>query len=303
VDLDLRKLRYFMAVAEQLNFGRAAESLHIAQPVLSRQIRAFEDELKVRLFVRDSRGTALTPAGEQLRADAPALLTEAEAVYRRVRRAARGPRTFAVGFMPGLLVTGPVRALGRAHPDLAVEVLRTGWDNQVLALHDGRVDVSYLRLPVDAQGLAVRPLFTEPRVVMLPTEHSLAGKETVRIGDLVCDRLLQPPEVVPEWRDAVIHASPLPDVGAGPLTRPNAMSHSVEEKLEMVAAGRGIVVLPESTALFYRRPDVVGVPIEDIGPNQVAIAWDASRREPLIAEYVALAVQAADTQRASPAPE
>jgi DNA-binding transcriptional LysR family regulator len=307
VDLDLRKLRYFMAVAEQLNFGRAAEALHIAQPVLSRQIRAFEDELKVRLFIRDSRGTVLTPAGEQLRADAAALLTEAEAVHRRVRRAARGPRTFAVGFMPGLMVTGPVRALSRAHPDLAVEVLRTGWDNQVLALRDGRVDVSYLRLPVDVHGLALRPLFTEPRLVMLPTEHPLAGKETVRVADLVREPLLQPPDVVPEWRDAALRAATaagsLPRDRVPPPTRPTVISHTVEEKLEMVAAGRGIVVLPESTALFYRRPDVVGVLVEDIGPNRVAIAWDAARQEPLIAEYVALAVQAADTQRASPTPE
>ena len=86
-DVDLRKLRYFVAVAEQLHFGRAAEALHIAQPVLSRQIKALEDELKAQLFVRDKRATELTPAGRQLLADAGPLLANADALRRRVARA------------------------------------------------------------------------------------------------------------------------------------------------------------------------------------------------------------------------
>src|ERR1700731_4106480 len=90
-DVDLRKLRYFVAVAEQLHFGRAAEALHVAQPVLSRQIRALEDELKAQLFVRDKRATELTPAGQQLLADAGPLLAGADALRRRVTRAACGP--------------------------------------------------------------------------------------------------------------------------------------------------------------------------------------------------------------------
>lgn len=93
-DVDLRKLRYFVAVAGELHFGRAAEVLHIAQPVLSRQIRALEDELKAQLFVRDKRATELTPAGQQLLADAEPLLASAEALRRRVARAARGPGSF-----------------------------------------------------------------------------------------------------------------------------------------------------------------------------------------------------------------
>jgi DNA-binding transcriptional LysR family regulator len=287
VDLDLRKLRYFMAVAEHLNFGRAADALHIAQPVLSRQIRAFEDELKVQLFARDKRGTALTPAGEQLRIDGAALLNEADAAHRRLRRAARGTRTFAVGFMPGLIVTGPVRALTARHPDLSVEVLRTGWDEQVQALHDGRIDVSFVRLPIDQQGLALRPLFSESRVVVVPVEHRLAGKETVSITDLVDEHLLQPAEVVPEWRDIAAELR-----CRGGVAQEGKVVHTVEEKLELVATGRGIVVLPESTATFYRRPDVTSALIEDIGPNQVALAWEAGRRDALIEEFVALALEA-----------
>src|ERR1700716_3190969 len=104
-DVDLRKVRYFVAVAERLNFGRAAEALHIAQPVLSRQIRALENELKAQLFVRDKRTTELTAAGHQLLADAKPLLANADALRRRVGRAARGADTFTVAFMPGLIVT------------------------------------------------------------------------------------------------------------------------------------------------------------------------------------------------------
>ena len=107
MDVDLRKLRYFVAVAEELHFGRAAERLHIAQPVLSRQIRALEDELKAQLFVRDRRRTELTAAGEQLLADARPLLAGATRCACASGRAARGENSFTVGFMPGLIVTLP----------------------------------------------------------------------------------------------------------------------------------------------------------------------------------------------------
>jgi DNA-binding transcriptional LysR family regulator len=116
MDLDLRRLRYFVAVADRLNFGRAAEALHIAQPVLSRQVRALEQELKVQLFERGNRATRLTPAGEALLDEARPLLAAADTVRRKVRDAAAGQRTFAVGFMPGLIVTPAVRELSRTAP-------------------------------------------------------------------------------------------------------------------------------------------------------------------------------------------
>jgi DNA-binding transcriptional LysR family regulator len=281
-DVDLRKLRYFVAVAEQLHFGRAAESLHIAQPVLSRQIRALEDELKVQLFARDNRGTELTPAGRQLLADARPLLANADALRRRVARAARGPGTFTIGFMPGLIVTDAVRAMMDRHPQLTVDVLRTSWDDQTEVIRDGRADVSYVRLPADQRGLQIRPLLTEPRVAVLPDEHRLAGKNSISIGDLADDHLLQDPEAVPEWRDI---ATELRN-----RHRPNApIFRTVEEKLEHVAAGHGIVLLPLSTAAFYTRPGVSYTHVSDIPPNQVCLAWDATRRSPLIQDFAAIA--------------
>ena len=288
MDVDLRKLRYFVAVAEQLHFGRAAEALHIAQPVLSRQIRALEDELRVRLFVRDRRSTELTSAGRQLLDDARPLLASAEALRRRVVRAGRGTSTFTVGFMPGITVTSAVRALTDRHPDLSVELVRTSWTDQVEVLRDGRVDVSIVRLPIDQRGLSLRPMFADPRVVALRSDHRLAGKESVEIADLADEHLLQDPDAVPEWRDVAIELRE----GTSPGF---PVFHSIEEKLEHVAAGRGIAIIPVSTASYYTRPDVVHLPVDDLGPNQVSVAWMASRRSRVILEFADVVADQAPT--------
>ncbi len=282
MDVDLRKLRYFVAVAEELHFGRAAERLYIAQPVLSRQVRALEEELGAKLFVRTKRSTELTPAGRQLLDDARPLLASADAVRRRVAQAARGPKTFTVGFMPGITVTPAVRAFAAAHPDLEVEVIRTTWDDQVDVLHDGRADVSIVRLPIDQAGLSLRPLFEEPRVAMLPSDHRLAGKPMIEITDLADEHLLQNPDAVPEWRDIAVELR---------LGRPKPVTayRSVEEKLEHVAAGRGVSIIPLSVASYYQRPDVAVVPVSELATNKVALAWIASRRSRLLYDFAELA--------------
>jgi DNA-binding transcriptional LysR family regulator len=226
MDLDLRKLRYFVAVAEELHFGRAAERLHIAQPVLSRQIRALEEELKAELFRRDRRGTTLTAAGEQLLEDAPPLLAGSEALLRRVRSATEASRTFTIGFMPGITFTPAVVALTARHPGVNVRLLRTSWDNQVEVLRDGRADVSIVRLPIDQHGLQVRPLFQEPRVVVLPAGHHLADRQSVTIADLAAEHLLQDPDAVPEWRDVAWEMREGNRTEVPPI-------YQVEEKLEL----------------------------------------------------------------------
>jgi DNA-binding transcriptional LysR family regulator len=278
VDVDLRKVRYFVAVAEELHFGRAAERLHIAQPVLSRQVRALEEELHAQLFVRDRRSTELTAAGRQLLEDSRPMLAAADALKRRVTRAARGSATFTIGFMPGLTVTDAVRALTARHPGLSVELVRTTWDDQIEVLHDGRADVSVVRLPVPPRGLSVRPMFEEPRVAVLPAAHRLAGKESVSITDLAAEHLLNDPDAVPEWRDIAV------ELRAGGRPRVHGF-HSIEEKLEHVAAGLGIAVVPLSTSEYYTRPDVTCVPVCDLPPNQVSLAWMASRRSRLIHDF------------------
>lgn len=284
MDVDLRKLRYFVAVAEHLHFGRAAEALHIAQPVLSRQIKVLEDDLKALLFVRDKRATELTPAGAQLLAEARPLLANAAALRRRVTRVARGPATFVVGFMPGLIVTAPIRALVSRHPELTVEVIRTTWADQTDVIHDGRADVSFVRLPIDQQGLTIQQLHTEARVAALPADHRLAGKGTISIADLADEHLLQDPNAVPEWRDIATELRTR-------TRRPAPFFHSVEEKLEHVAAGHGVCVLPLSVAMFYSRVDITHVAITDIAPNQICLAWDSTRRSRVIHEFAAIAAE------------
>jgi DNA-binding transcriptional LysR family regulator len=250
--------------------------------VLSRQIRALEEELKAELFRRDRRGTTLTAAGEQLLEDAPPLLAGSEALLRRVRSATEASRTFTIGFMPGITFTPAVVALTARHPGVNVRLLRTSWDNQVEVLRDGRADVSIVRLPIDQHGLQVRPLFQEPRVVVLPAGHHLADRQSVTIADLAAEHLLQDPDAVPEWRDVALEMREGNRTEVPPI-------YQVEEKLELVAAGAGVCVIPLSTARFYTRPDVIPVPINDIGPNQVCLAWMATRRSPLIRDFVEVA--------------
>jgi DNA-binding transcriptional LysR family regulator len=158
------------------------------------------------------------------------LLANADALLRRVGRAACGVDTFTVGFMPGLIVTAAVRALTARHPELNVDVIRTSFDDQTDAIHDGRADVSYVRLPIDQRGLQVRSLMAEPRVVVLPADHRLAGKDSVEIADLAGEHLLQDPDAVPEWRDIA------EELSTG-CRRAEPTISIVEEKLERVAAG------------------------------------------------------------------
>jgi DNA-binding transcriptional LysR family regulator len=281
MDLDLRKLRYFVAVADQLHFGRAAEELHIAQPVLSRQIRALEHDLGAPLFTRDRHGVVLTDAGRQLLTDAGPLLASAHAVRRRVSVAARGSLRLVVGFRAGIPVIPAARAFEARHPDVIVDVQRIEGDDQAPMLLDGRIDVGYVRLPIDEAGLRVIPLYTEPRVAVLPAGHRLAGKEAVTEADLAGEPLIWPagPGTQPTRR-------PHPD--AGYLVR------GVDETLEHVAAGRGISFLARSAAVFYSHPEVSYVPIPELAPDEVCLAVAASRTSPLVDDFVAAAETTAE---------
>jgi DNA-binding transcriptional LysR family regulator len=218
----------------------------------------------------------LTDAGKQLLADAGPLLASAHAVRRRVAVAARGSQRLVVGFRMGIVVTHAVRAFGAAHPDVIVDVQRLEWDDQAAKLLDGRVDVGYVRLPIDETGLRVTPLFTEPRVVVLPAGHRLAGKEQVTEADLAGEPLI--------W-----HVDP----HTQPTRRPHPTSghfvRGVEEKLEHVAAGRGISFLPRSATAFYSRPDISYVPIPELAPDEVCLAVAESRRSPLAEDFLAAA--------------
>jgi DNA-binding transcriptional LysR family regulator len=289
-DISVRRLQYFVTVAEELNFGRAAALLHIAQPVLSRQIAVLERELGVTLFERSARGTALSAAGRTLLAEARAVLASADALQRRAALLARGGQRLAIGFMPGLVVSPLVQLLSGQFPALDLEMVRTSWDDQVTMLRDGRIDLSLVRLPTELQGLSTEPLLTEPRVAALPASHPLAGQATLSLADLAALDLLQDPAAVPEWRTERLRQGLAP-APAGDTPRPRA----VEEKLEHVAAGRGVAVLPASTARFYQRPDVIYRPVTGLAPNEVVLAWVPHRTS----AAVEFAVRHADALRVS----
>jgi DNA-binding transcriptional LysR family regulator len=273
MDLDLRKVRYFVAVAELLHFGRAAERLHIAQPVLSRQIRALEKELAVSLLERGSHGVALTAAGRQLLDDAGPLLASADATRRRAYRAAHGPHRLVVGFRAGVVLSRVLRAFCAGRPDVSVEARRVEWDDQEDLILDGTVDVAFVRPPVRERGLKLLPLFTEELVAMLPADHRLAGKQELASADLDGEPRLR-------------YADPGPD---------DVPIRTIEEKFERVVAGQGITLVPRSVADQYSRPDIAYVPVPDAEPARVLLAWDASRRSPLIAAFADVAGTEAGT--------
>ncbi|GAS98560.1 Cat operon transcriptional activator CatR [Mycolicibacterium canariasense] len=268
-DVDLRKLRYFVVTADTLNFGQAATALHITQPVLTRQIRALETELGVAVFERSSRGTSLTEAGAALLPEARTLLRSAQALKRRARRSTHGAGTLVVGFMPGVVPTPLLRALRERYPNVSVDVIRTSWDDQVEVIHDGRADLSFVRLPVDRTGLEIVPVFTEPRVAVLSRAHALAGRTVLTLDDLVGLPLLQDPVAVPELLGtrAAADARPQP---------------TVEEKLERVVIDDGFVIVPASTAHAYPRPDVVLRPVDGLAPSEVALVRSTTARSDLL---------------------
>jgi DNA-binding transcriptional LysR family regulator len=281
MDLDLRKVRYFVAVAETLHFGRAADELHIAQPALSRQIRALEHDLGTPLLTRDSHGVALTDAGRQLLTDAGPLLASAHAVRLRVTAAARGSQRITVGFRAGIPVAPAVQLFAAQHPDVLVDVRRIEGDDQAPMLLDGRIDVGYVRLPIDETGLRVVPLYTEPRVAVLSSGHRLAGKEQITEADLDGDPLI--------WHaDASTQPTRRPHPNAGYLVR------GVDETLEHVAAGRGISFLARSATVFYSHPDISYVSVTDLAPEQVCLAVPAARTSPLVNDFFAAAQASAE---------
>ncbi|MCH5674430.1 LysR family transcriptional regulator [Streptomyces gilvus] len=290
IDIDLRRLRYFVTVAEELSFVRAAERLDMTQPALSRQIRALEEDLRASLLQRGPLGTVLTPAGGQLLEDARPLLAAALALQRRVRRASRAEHDFTIGLMPGVIVTPILRQFRALAPEINVQVLHTALTDQVDHLLDGRVDVCFVRLPLLVDTFEIVPLFPEPRVLALADGHPLAQAQLVDIDELTPYRLLQEPGDVPEWRGSDFDATPAPH-------RPKAgLPVSIEESLEAVASGTGFIVVPAGLADFYRRPDIRYVQLTGVAPRLVALAYARNRKMPSIDKFVKIVIAALGSQ-------
>ncbi|CAL9342269.1 LysR substrate-binding domain-containing protein [Streptomyces werraensis] len=296
-DLDLRRLRSFVAVAERLHFGQAAAALHVTQPALSRQIQQLEHDLGVSLFRRSSREVALTPAGEQFLQDSRELLAAARAAQNRARRIAAGEGVLKVGFMLSSDITAPLHAFSAREPEVRIELVRLRWWSQSADLLDGTADVGFVRLPVDADRLRVLPLYQEGLCAVLPVRHPLAGEDTVGLRALADEPLLHYAGASPAW-SAVWNADPRPD-GTRWLRGPDV--HDMEEILAYVRAGSGVVMVPESVAAVFPRPDIAYVPLADVSPGTVALAWDGDRPSPLVETFVdATRTTAVDVTRPTP---
>jgi LysR family transcriptional regulator, benzoate and cis,cis-muconate-responsive activator of ben and cat genes len=272
-DVEVRELRYFLAVAEELNFSRAAERLGIAQPPLSRAIRELERRIGATLFERTSRRVSLTPAGRTLLAEAVPALDAVSAAARRTRRAAT-PR-LVVTAKPGIateLLRGIVEDFAREPDAPAVDVVVSGFGQQSAMLRDGRADLALIGTPYDRRGIHLEELTSEPRVAALP-----AGHELVRRRVLYCRDLAGLP--FPDWPGADEDERDYwsgRDVHGGPVA-PGPAAGDSSQIIEAVALGRTVALIPASLAGYNRRSDIVYRPVRDASPYGVAIAWPEGR--------------------------
>ena len=278
VDLDLRLVRYFTVVADHRHFGRAAAALLVAQPSLSRQIRRLETQVGARLLDRTSQGTRLTEAGEVFLPRAKALLRSAAQTAAATRAAAQ-PCRITIGYTPGLIVTEAVRSLRRQHPDADVHTLHLGWNEPREALLDHRVDAAVTRLPLRTDGLHVTILYDEPRLLLVPLDHRLAGKESVTLDDIADEPIPRFPDPAYNayWRiDPRPDGSPAPD---GPLVT------ALEDKNELIAAGQAVAIIPGGLPAGSIRPDLTTIPLHGVEPSHVVLATRAGDRSRLVAAF------------------
>ena len=281
--METRELRYFVAVAEELHFGRAAQRLGMAQPPLSRAISRLERRLGVALLERTSRTVALTGAGSVLLREGRAALDAVDAADRRARRAA-----LAATGRPGLVLVAKAGASGEllaklldahaAEPGAAdIDVLLCGIGEQEGLLRDGRADVALLHRPFDSTvGFDTEELCTEGQVVVLPAGHPLAGRAHLRTADVAA----LPGLPLPRWprRDGTYPDGPGPEV------------HDHAQLLQLIALGRAAAVLPESCRAQLG-PDLAAVPLPDAPTVTTVIAWPPHSRSLALAGLVRAATR------------
>ncbi|WP_329128996.1 LysR family transcriptional regulator [Streptomyces sp. NBC_01476] len=279
-DLDLRLVRCFTVVAELRHFGRAAAVLHLTQSSLSRQIRRLEEQVGARLLDRTPQGSRLTEAGEVFLPLATAVLRSSTQAVVRARAAAR-PSRVTIGYTANLIVTPAVSELRRRHPDAEVRTQHLSWREPRAALLEHRVDAVVTRLPFATDDLHVTVLYDEPRALLIPRDHRLAGKESVTLDDIADEPM--PRAADPAW-NAFWRIDPRPDGSAAP---DGPLIDAVEDKIELIAAGQGVAIIPGSAGVsgFHFRPDLTTVPLEGVEPSHVVLATRAGDRSRLVAAF------------------
>ncbi|NUS02945.1 MAG: LysR family transcriptional regulator [Nonomuraea sp.] len=281
MDAHIRDLRYFVAVAEELSFTRAAaERLFISQPSLSRQIRQLELSMRTRLFERDRRRVALTSAGAALLPLAKRIIEQWEDARRAVALA-REERTLTVGFQTRI-GRGLVPSIAGALPGWELRFRQVGWGDPSVGLGDGQVDVAVAWLPVPGDGAYEWTVVsTEERWVALPAGHRLAAQAEVGLDELAGEPFVALPVTAGPMRDFWLAAEQ--------RTRPalvGAEADTAEEAFEAVASGRAVALVSAGNAELYRRDDVVTRPVPGLPPSRLAIVWRRDDRRDAVRALV-----------------
>lgn len=258
--LETRELAYFVAVAEELHFGRAAEQLGIAQPALSKAVQRLERRLDVTLFERTSRAVALTPAGQVLLREARATLAAVSAATERTRRAGTSDPHLILAIKPGGdggLLPSVLEEYDRQPGGLPIDVMFVG--DRVQALRTGRADAALLYTPHDnVRGLDTETLLSEPVVAVLPASHRLAHQPGLRMAGLDGE---------------ILHKYDPTDQGG---------VSSLSELMHLIALGRRVAVLPKSLTEPVRE-DLAIVPMIGVPRSVLVLAWPAHSTSPSIA--------------------
>lgn len=302
--MELRHLTAFLAVAEELHFGRAAKRLQMAQPPLSQQIRQLEKELGVQLFERNTRSVRLTNAGQSFLEPARTVLQDLDTATRAAKAAGRGEYgRVTVGFAGASshetlpLLTRAVRA---AHPGIELVLAGQTYANVALArVAEGSLDLGFVRLPVTQPGVATRVIAEEELVCALPSDHRLARRDHILLADLAEDPFVSfPANAGSSLRDATVAACE--EQGFTPRVVQEAPdSHTI---LALVAAGVGVTLTLTScqhiqqTGLVYR--PLAGAPVR----LQAALAWRTDNPSAALRSVLAVAEEALPTPRPSSAP-
>jgi LysR family transcriptional regulator, benzoate and cis,cis-muconate-responsive activator of ben and cat genes len=262
--MEIRHLRYFVAVAEEKNFTRAAQRLNMAQPPLSRQIQQFEESLSVRLFERTSRSLRLTETGKFLYSHAVRLLAQTDELESMTRRVGNIERSLTVGFV-GSTLYGPlpkiIRRFRKENPTVELSLVEMSTTEQIRALKDGRIDVGFGRLRLEDPNIRREVLREERLIVALPFDHPTSlDKSVLALRDLVDETLIiYPVAPRPSYADQVLAA--FHDRGLKP--RRVYETRELQVALGLVAAGEGVSIVPSSVH-GLKRDDVSYKELDDI---------------------------------------
>ncbi|MCO5968239.1 LysR family transcriptional regulator [Actinoallomurus soli] len=278
--MDLRALRYFIAVAEERHVGRAASRLHMTQPPLSRAIRHLEDELGAALFERTAKGVTLTPAGTALYDEASALLRQADRIRGRVTIAA-GAATLTVGTLADTAeqVGGRLVPLFRArHPHVNVTIHEADLGEPTAGLRAGLVDVALTRTPFDETGISVRVLRSVPVGVVMRDDDRLAGRASVSSADLAGRRWVR----LPDGTDPIWTAY----WAGGTHDGPSPVMRTIQECLQMVLWNGTSALAPIDQPL---PAGLIAIPFADRPPSDLVVAWPKTGRSSLVRSFVDVA--------------